>query len=77
MAKKALAKDQIVKLIVGSFLLPKSGRETKFTTKLGNKKKKRMTAITKQVVQKAIDEYIAGLQPSLRELNLKVIFSVT
>lgn len=36
-----------------------------------------MTAITKQVVQKAIDEYIAGLQPSLRELNLKVIFSVT
>ncbi|KAE8347218.1 hypothetical protein BDV24DRAFT_121778 [Aspergillus arachidicola] len=31
-----------------------------------------MTAITKQVVQKAIDEYIAGLQPSLRELNLKI-----
>ncbi|KAK6813779.1 hypothetical protein RU639_010245 [Aspergillus parasiticus] len=31
-----------------------------------------MTAITKQVVQRAIDEYIAGLQPSLRELNLKI-----
>ncbi|GMF70087.1 unnamed protein product [Aspergillus oryzae] len=33
-----------------------------------------MTAITKQVVQKAIDEYIAGLQPSLRELNLKLAY---
>lgn len=32
-----------------------------------------MMTVTKQAVQKAIDEYIAGLQPSLRELNLKVI----
>ncbi|KAE8382661.1 hypothetical protein BDV26DRAFT_252894 [Aspergillus bertholletiae] len=31
-----------------------------------------MTAISKQVVQDAVDEYIAGLQPSLRELNLKI-----